>query len=167
MRGKSGRVYGHLISLLTMMKGLPLAYNRDLQEDKEPLFDSIDTVRQSLRILARLWEHISLNRERLEEMATAGYSLATDLAEYLVVRGIPFRQAHQTVGRIVRFCMEQGKELQEMTLEEFRGFSKAISEDILTVLDLKSSIDSRCSAGGTSLQQVQEAIALAEKELST
>ncbi len=167
MRGKSGRVYGHLISLLTMMKGLPLAYNRDLQEDKEPLFDSIDTVRQSLRILARLWEHISLNRERLEEMATAGYSLATDLAEYLVVRGIPFRQAHQTVGRIVRFCMEQGKELQEMTLEEFRGFSKAISEDILTVLDLKRSIDSRCSAGGTSLQQVQEAIALAEKELST
>jgi argininosuccinate lyase len=166
VRGKSGRVYGNLISLLTMMKGLPLAYNRDLQEDKEPLFDTVDTVRQSLAILARLWEHISVNRERLEKMSTAGYSMATDLAEYLVVRGIPFRQAHQTVGKIVLYCLEQGKELSEMTLEEFRGFSKAISEDIFAALDLKKSVDSRRSAGGTALQQVREAIALAERELS-
>ncbi len=166
VRGKSGRVYGHLMSLLTMMKGLPLAYNRDLQEDKEPLFDTIDTVRQSLRILARLWEHINVNRKRLEEMASAGYSMATDLAEYLVIRGMPFRQAHQTVGKIVRYCLERGKELQEMTLEEFKGFSKAITEDISAVFDLKKSVDSRRSAGGTSLAQVGEAIALAERELS-
>jgi argininosuccinate lyase len=149
-----------------MMKGLPLAYNRDLQEDKEPLFDTIDTVRRSLRILARLWEHINVNRERLEEMASAGYSMATDLAEYLVIRGMPFRQAHQTVGKIVRYCLEQGKELQEMTLEEFKGFSTAITEDISALFDLKKSVDSRRSAGGTSLAQVGDAIALAERELS-
>ena len=167
VRGKSGRVYGHLVSLLTMMKGLPLAYNRDLQEDKEPLFDTIDTVRQSLKIMARLWENVSLNKDRLEEMAGAGYTMATDLAEYLVLRGMPFRQAHQTVGKIVRNCLEQGKDLQEMTLDEFRGFSKAISEDIFAVLDLKKSVDSRRSAGGTSSQQVRDAIALAEKESGT
>jgi argininosuccinate lyase len=166
VRGKSGRVYGHLISLLSMMKGLPLAYNRDLQEDKEPLFDTIDTVRQSLKILARLWEHVSVNSVRLEEMAKAGYSLATDLAEYLVLRGVPFRLAHQTVGTIVRYCLEQGKELQHMTLDEFRGFSKAISEDVFGVLDLNRSVDSRRSAGGTSSQQVRQAISLAERELS-
>jgi argininosuccinate lyase len=167
VRGKSGRVYGHLISLLTMMKGLPLSYNRDLQEDKEPLFDTVDTVRRSLRIMARLWENVSVNRERLEEMATAGHTLATDVAEYLVRKGMPFRQAHQTVGRMVRYCLEQGKELQELVLEEFRGFAKVISEDIFSVLQLKHSVDSRSSTGGTSLQQVREAIARAEEELST
>ncbi len=167
VRGKSGRVYGHLISLLTMMKGLPLAYNRDLQEDKEPLFDTIDTVRQSLRIMASLWENVSVNSERLEEMATAGYTMATDVAEYLVGKGMGFRQAHQTVGTIVRYCLEQGKELQELALEEFREFAQTISEDIFTVLDLRHSVDSRNSTGGTSLPQVRKAIARAEEELST
>ena len=166
VRGKTGRVYGHLIGLLTVMKGLPLAYNRDLQEDKEPLFDTIDTVRQSLRILARLWENVNVKGERMEEMATTGYTLATDIAEYMVVKGVPFRQAHRAVGEIVRHCLEQGKELQDITLEEFRGFAKVISEDIFTVLDLKHSVDSRNSIGGTSLQQVQAAIAVAEEELS-
>ncbi|UCE84312.1 MAG: argininosuccinate lyase [Deltaproteobacteria bacterium] len=167
VRGKSGRVYGHLMSLLTMMKGLPLAYNRDLQEDKEPLFDTIDTVRQSLKILARLWENLSVNQERMEEMATTGYTMATDVTEYLVGRGISFRQAHQTVGKIVRYCLEQGKELQELTLQELRGFTKVISEDIIDLLDPKHSVNSRSSRGGTALEQVREAIALAEKELST
>ena len=166
VRGKTGRVYGHLIGLLTVMKGLPLAYNRDLQEDKEPLFDTIDTVRQSLRILARLWENVNVKGERMEQMATTGYTLATDIAEYMVVKGVPFRQAHRAVGEIVRHCLEQGKELQDITLEEFRGFAKVISEDIFTVLDLKHSVDSRNSIGGTSLQQVQAAIAVAEEELS-
>lgn len=166
VRGKSGRVYGHLIGLLTVMKGLPLAYNRDLQEDKEPLFDTIDTVRQSLRILARLWEHVQVHGERMEEMATVGYTLATDVAEYLVVKGVPFRQAHRTVGKIVRHCQDEGKELSDITLQEFKGFAKVISEDIFTVLNLRHSVDSRSSIGGTSLQQVQEAIAYAEKELN-
>ncbi len=166
VRGKSGRVYGHLMSLLTMMKGLPLAYNRDLQEDKEPLFDTIDTVRQSLRILAKLWEHISVNKERMEEMAAAGYTLATDVAEYLVLKGVPFRLAHQTVGKIVRYCLEEGKELESLTLDELRGFSKVIDEKIYTVLDLKHSVDSRNSVGGTSLQQVRQAISGAEEELN-
>jgi argininosuccinate lyase len=159
-------VYGNLMSLLTMMKGLPLAYNRDLQEDKEPLFDTIDTVRQSLRILAKLWEHISVNKERMEEMAAAGYTLATDVAEYLVLKGVPFRLAHQTVGKIVRYCLEEGKELESLTLDELRGFSKVIDEKIYTVLDLKHSVDSRDSVGGTSLQQVRQAISGAEEELN-
>ncbi|MEE8620862.1 MAG: argininosuccinate lyase [Syntrophobacteria bacterium] len=166
VRGKSGRVYGHLMSLLTMMKGLPLAYNRDLQEDKEALFDTVDTVRQSLRILAKLWEHVSVNKERLEEMAAAGYTLATDVAEYLVLKGVPFRLAHQTVGKIVRYCLEEGKELESLTLDELRGFSKVIDEKIYTVLDLKHSVDSRNSVGGTSLQQVRQAISAAEEELN-
>ncbi len=166
VRGKSGRVYGHLVSLLTMMKGLPLAYNRDLQEDKEPLFDTIDTVRQSLKILAKLWEHISVNKERMEEMAAAGYTLATDVAEYLVLKGVPFRLAHQTVGKMVRYCLEEGKELESLTPEEMRKFSKVIDENIYTVLDLKHSVDSRNSAGGTSLQQVRQAISSAEEELN-
>jgi len=149
-----------------MMKGLPLAYNRDLQEDKEALFDTVDTVRQSLRILAKLWEHVSVNKERMEEMAAAGYTLATDVAEYLVLKGVPFRLAHQTVGKIVRYCLEEGKELESLTLDELRGFSKVIDEKIYTVLDLKHSVDSRNSVGGTSLQQVQQAISGAEEELN-
>jgi argininosuccinate lyase len=166
VRGKSGRVYGHLMSLLTMMKGLPLAYNRDLQEDKEALFDTVDTVRQSLRVLAKLWEHVSVNKERMEEMAAAGYTLATDVAEYLVLKGVPFRLAHQIVGKIVRYCLEEGKELESLTLDELRGFSKVIDEKIYTVLDLKHSVDSRNSVGGTSLQQVRQAISDAEEELN-
>jgi argininosuccinate lyase len=167
IRGKSGRVYGHLMSLLTMMKGLPLAYNRDLQEDKEPLFDTVDTVRQSLRILARLWENVTLNKERLEKMALSGFSLATDIAEYLVTKGMGFRQAHRAVGKMVRYCLEEGKELEEMALQEFKGFASVVSEDVYTILDLEKSVDSRNSIGGTSLQQVREAITRAEEELSS
>jgi argininosuccinate lyase len=154
------------MSLLTMMKGLPLAYNRDLQEDKEPLFDTIDTLRQSLIISAKLWEHVRVNKERMEEMAAAGYTLATDVAEYLVLKGVPFRLAHQTVGKIVRYCLEEGKELESLTLEDLRGFSKVIDEKIYTVLDLKHSVDSRNSVGGTSLQQVRQAVSVAEEELN-
>jgi argininosuccinate lyase len=167
IRGKSGRVYGHLMSLLTVMKGLPLAYNRDLQEDKEPLFDTVDTVRQSLRILARLWEHVTVNKERMEKMASSGFTLATDVAEYLVIKGMGFRQAHRTVGKMVRYCLEQSKELEEMSLQEFKGFASVISEDINNILDLKKSVDSRNSVGGTSLLQVREAITRAEEELSS
>jgi argininosuccinate lyase len=145
---------------------MPLAYNRDLQEDKEPLFDTIDTLRQSLRISAKLWEHVRVNKERMEEMAAAGYTLATDVAEYLVLKGVPFRLAHQTVGKIVRYCLEEGKELESLALEDLRGFSKVIDEKIYTVLDLKHSVDSRNSVGGTSLQQVRQAISVAEEELN-
>jgi argininosuccinate lyase len=167
IRGKSGRVYGHLISLLTMMKGLPLAYNRDLQEDKEPLFDSVDTVRQSLRLLARLWENLSINKERMEKMASSGFTLATDVAEYLVGKGMGFRQAHGTVGKMVRYCLDEGKEMEELTIQELKGFASVISKDIYEMLELKHSVDSRNSVGGTSLQQVREAITRAEEELSS
>jgi len=167
IRGKSGRVYGHLMSLLTVMKGLPLAYNRDLQEDKEPLFDTVDTVRQSVRILARLWEHVTVNKERMEKMASSGFTLATDVAEYLVIKGMGFRQAHRVVGKMVRYCLEEGKELEKITLQEFKGFASVISEDIYNILDLKNSVDSRNSVGGTSLQQVRAAITRAEEELNS
>jgi len=123
-------------------------------------------VRQSLRILAKLWEHVSVNKERMEEMATAGFTLATDVAEYLVLQGVPFRLAHQTVGKLVRYCLEQGKELASLTLDELRGFSKVIDEKIYELLDLKHSVDSRNSAGGTSLQQVRQAVNSAEEELN-
>jgi argininosuccinate lyase len=167
VRGKSGRVFGHLLGLLTMMKGLPLSYNRDLQEDKEALFDTVDTVRQSVRIMARLWEHITVNRQRLESMAGVGYTVATDVADYLVNRGMTFRQAHQTVGKVVQHCLEKGKELPDLTLTQFRGFSKLFSEDIFAVLDVEHSVNSRVCAGGTALERVREAIECAEGELET
>lgn len=167
VRGKSGRVYGHLMSLLTVMKGLPLAYNRDLQEDKEALFDTVDTVRQSVRITARLWDHVRVHRERLEQMTAAGCAMATDVAEYLVARGMPFRKAHETVGKMVQYCLEQKKELHEMTLKEFRGFTSLVSEDVYAVLELKHAVDSRCSPGATAPEQVLEAVELAERELSS
>lgn len=165
VRGKTGRVYGHLMGLLTMMKGLPLSYNRDLQEDKEALFDVVDTVRQSLRIMARLWEHVRVNRERLEEMAARGHTTATDLAEYLVLQGMSFRQAHQTVGKIVKHCVEQGMELHELDAEKLKGFTKLVSEEVSAVLTPKHSVNSRRSPGGTALECVEAALAAAEREL--
>lgn len=165
VRGKSGRVFGHLMGLLTLMKGLPLSYNRDLQEDKEALFDTIDTVRQSLVIMARLWEHVSINAGRLEEMAIAGHTLATDVAEYLVLKGIPFRQAHQIVGNLVRYCLDRGKELTGLSIEEFRSFSHHFQADLPALLNVRQSVDRRCSAGGTATTEVEKAITLAEREL--
>jgi argininosuccinate lyase len=165
VRGKSGRVFGHLMGLLTMMKGLPLSYNRDLQEDKEALFDAIDTVRQSLAIMARLWEHVSVNPGRLEEMATSGLTLATDVAEYLVLKGMPFRQAHRVVGNLVRHCLDQGKDLAGLSLDELKRFSQLFQEDLHPLLTARHSVDSRRSAGGTATAEVENAITLAEQEL--
>jgi argininosuccinate lyase len=165
VRGKSGRVFGHLMGLLTMMKGLPLSYNRDLQEDKEALFDAIDTVRQSLAIMARLWEHVSVNPGRLEEMATSGLTLATDVAEYLVLKGMPFRQAHRVVGNLVRHCLDQGKDLAGLSLDDLKRFSQLFQEDLHPLLTARHSVDSRRSAGGTATAEVENAITLAEQEL--
>jgi len=165
VRGKSGRVFGHLMGLLTMMKGLPLSYNRDLQEDKEALFDTIDTVRQSLAIMARLWEHVSVNGARLEEMAAAGHTLATDVAEYLVLKGMPFRQAHRVVGNVVRHCLDQGKDFAGLSLDELKRFSQLFQEDLPPLLTARRSVDSRRSAGGTATAEVEQAITLAEQEL--
>ncbi len=166
MRGKTARVYGNLMTLLTLAKGLPLAYNRDLQEDKEPIFDTIDTVSSTLRILSKLLPEIRFRRERMEEMAQKGCILATDLADYLVRKGIPFRRAHHIVGQIVHYCIEHNKELHECTLEELKAFHKAIDAEVFPYLQLRSAIDQRVSLGGTATSRVQEAIETARTAIA-
>jgi len=156
VRGKSGRVFGDLMALLTVMKGLPLAYNRDLQEDKEPLFDAADTTGQSIRI----------NAERfLEEMA-GDFLLATELADYLVRKGVPFREAHETVGIIVGECSRRGISLRELPLEEYRRRTKAFGKDLYAILDPRASVRMKKSSGSTSPQEVEKAIRSWKKRLS-
>jgi argininosuccinate lyase len=165
IRGKSGRVVGNLMSLITLIKGLPLTYNRDLQEDKEPVFDTVDTVSQGLAITAELLANMEFKVENLESATKAGFMTATDLADYLVVKNIPFRQAHSIVGKTVAYCVEQGKELIDLSLDELQHFSEEIDTDVFPVLTVKGSVDSRKSAGGTSRVRVEEALAKAEKDL--
>lgn len=165
IRGKSGRVVGSLMSLLTMMKGLPLTYNRDQQEDKEPVFDALDTVTASLAITAEMLENLKFNTERTAEAAETGFITATDLADYLVVKNVPFREAHGIVGRIVAYCIEKGCELSDLTLEEMTQFSEAIEEDVFAVLTVEGSVNSRVSTGGTGIERVREALEVAEKRM--
>ncbi len=165
MRGKVGRVYGNLTALLTLCKGLPLAYNRDLQEDKEPIFDTTDTIIVTLRVLSKLLPEIRFNRERMEQMALQGFTLATELADYLVCKGVPFRKAHHAVGRIVHHCIERGKQLHECSLDELKSFNKLFEGDVIEVLELRNAIDRRQSTGGTATSQVSRAIAAAKKEI--
>jgi argininosuccinate lyase len=166
MRGKTARVYGHLLALLNLCKGLPLAYNRDLQEDKEPTFDTADTVLASLRLLARLLPEVRFHRERMAAMAVQGFTLATDVADYLVRKGLPFRKAHHVVGQIVQHCLERGKQLDECELEELKQFHKNIDSDIYPLLQLQSAVDQRTSIGGTSSARVREAMENARRELT-
>ncbi len=165
IRGKSGRVVGNLMALLTILKGLPLTYNRDLQEDKEPIFDTVDTVSHSLAIAAELMANLTFNRDRLLDCTHGGYMTATDLADYLVRKNIPFREAHAIVGRTVAYCIEQAKELAELTIDELRRFSDTIDEDVFPLLTVPGSVASRRSTGGTGLDRVTEALALAEQTL--
>ena len=166
VRGKSGRVIGNLVSLLTLMKGQPLAYNKDNQEDKEPLFDSVDTLKGSLRVFAEMIPALRVNRMRMIAAARQGFATATDLADYLVRKGIAFRDAHEIVGRAVLFGVNNSKDLSEMTLEELRAFSGAIEEDVFQVLSLEGSVAARNHAGGTAPQQVRGAIALIKQRLA-
>ena len=159
IRGKTGRVYGNLIALLTILKGLPMTYNRDLQEDKEPLFDTVDTVQASLGILTAMIGRLHYNRERMEEGARGGFATATDLAEYLVMRGVPFREAHGIVGRIVSFCLRNGKELTGLTLRDFRRFNKCFEKDVFQCLTVRQSVNARQGSGGTAEQTVRKRIA--------
>jgi argininosuccinate lyase len=166
VRGKTGRVYGNLISLLTLMKSLPLAYNKDMQEDKEPLFDTIDTVRGSLKVFAEMIAQMTVNSARMRAAAARGYSTATDIADYLVRKGLPFRQAHEVVGKTVRYCVETGKEIPELTLEEFRQFSKKIEADIFAAVTLEASVNARQATGGTARVAVEREIARTREALS-
>jgi argininosuccinate lyase len=154
VRGKSGRMFGHLLALLTIMKGLPLAYNRDLQEDKVPMFDSADTVNASLKIMGEIIRGLKVRRERMLAAAQDGYLNATDLADYLVERGMPFRQAHEVSGRIVRLGISLGKRIEELSLAELRGFSDTIKNDIYNYLSAESVVDRRRALGGTSRSNV-------------
>jgi len=163
IRGKTGRVYGNLISLLTTMKALPLAYNRDMQEDKEPVFDTIDTVNLSLRIINEILPEIKFHREKLESSAEDGFTTATDLAEYLVRKGIPFRLAHEITGKIVLHCIEHGKKLSEMKIREFKEFSDKIEEDVYNILTASGSIEAKKSYGSTSKQMLIKQIKLLKK----
>ncbi|MCD6320100.1 MAG: argininosuccinate lyase [Candidatus Desulfofervidaceae bacterium] len=165
IRGKSGRVFGNLIALLTVMKGLPLTYNRDMQEDKEPLFDTIDTVKPALKLLAEIWQNIKIKEKNMLKATQKGFLLATDLADYLVTRGLPFREAHQIVGEMVKYCQEKGKELENLTLEEMKGFCNLIGEDVKEVLDVKKAIERRRAWGGTALTEVKRQIEHLKKEL--
>ncbi len=158
-RGKSGRVVGHLMGLITLMKGQPLAYNKDNQEDKEPLFDTVDTVRDTLRIFADMVSGITVKAEAMERAALRGYATATDLADYLVKKGLPFRDAHEVVAHAVKCAMSEGKDLSQLNLEQLRAFDARIEADVHQVLSLQGSVASRQVLGGTApgqvLQQIQ------------
>ncbi len=158
-RGKSGRVFGHLVGLLTLMKGQPLAYNKDNQEDKEPLFDTADTLLETLRIFTDLVGGIEVRAARMRQAAAEGFSTATDLADYLVRKGLPFRDAHEAVARAVRVASERGVDLAELGLETLRGFSPLIEADVGAVLTLEGSVAARDHVGGTAPAQVRAAIA--------
>ncbi len=165
VRGKSGRVVGSLMTLLTIMKGLPLTYNRDLQEDKEPVFDAVDTVSASLSIIAELLENLKFNTEKMIDATKSGFMTATDLADYLVLKDVPFREAHGIVGRIVSYCIDRGCELVDLTVQDMQQFSPVIEKDVYEVISIDGSVQSRISTGGTSLQRVEEALRAAEKQV--
>lgn len=162
IRGKSGRVTGALVSLLVTVKGLPLTYNRDLQEDKEPVFDALDTVKASLSITAELLDNTEFNVERLQAATYGGFMTATDLADYLVCKNVPFRQAHGIVGKVVAHCQERDIELIDLNLAELKQFSEHLEADVFDVLSVEGSVNSRVSTGGTALVRVTEALEQAE-----
>jgi len=165
IRGKTGRVYGNLISLLTTMKGLPLTYNKDMQEDKEPLFDTVDTVERSLTVLSGLLKEIDFKRENLEKATEKGYLVATDLADYLVNKGMTFRKAHHLVGDMILSAKEKRKELRELDLREMKRFSTLIEDDVYEWLNPISCIKRRNSSGGTGPETVKKALTKAKEEL--
>jgi argininosuccinate lyase len=154
IRGKTGRVYGHLLTLLTVLKGIPLSYNRDLQEDKAPLFDAVDTVQACVGLLATLVGGLTIRRETMARAATSGFLLATELADYLVRKGLPFRAAHAIVGRIVRDRLDRGRDLTNIRLDELRSFSKTFEKDALDVLMVEGALERKDQIGGTARKRV-------------
>ncbi len=158
MRGKTGRVYGNLMALLTLMKGLPLSYNRDMQEDKLPVFDSVETLTACLAVLVEMLPEAKFNTRRLREAAAGGYATATDIAEYLVRKGVPFRSAHEITGKIVLSCISRNIPLTSLSLRELRNFSSAIDKDVRAILDPEVSVKTRSSFGGTAPSEVKRQI---------
>jgi argininosuccinate lyase len=166
VRGKTGRVVGNLVALLTTLKGLPLTYNRDMQEDKERLFDTVETITMSLIVMQGLWATIKINQEAMYQAALKGYATATDLADYLVRKGLPFREAHEIVGRIVRYGVEQELTLPEIPLEKYQKESAKFENDVYQAISPEASINARNIYGGTSFSQVKAALKRAKKRIS-
>jgi len=165
VRGKAGRVFGDLVGTLTMLKGLPLAYNKDMQEDKEAVFDSFDTVSSSLQVTSTVLRNISVNKDRALAAASSGYMNATELADYLVRKGVPFREAHEVVGKIVTHAIELGKELDQLSVSDLRAFSPLFAEDVHNALSLEQTLRSKSQAGGTSPELLTAALAQARESL--
>lgn len=163
IRGKAGRIFGHQTALLSMMKGLPLAYNKDMQEDKEAVFDTVDNVEISLKVAAIVMRNLSVNEEKTRAAATKGYLNATELADYLVHKNVPFRTAHDTVGKVVLYAISKNKELDELKLEEFQQFSDEIKQDVFDALSLEKTLASKNQIGGTSPERVYEALEAAKR----
>ena len=165
-RGKTGRVYGDLVSLLTMLKGLPLAYNKDMQEDKEPVFDAVDTVADALHVSAGMVRTMRVNADNMREGSHGGFMAATDLADYLVGKGLPFREAHAVIGHMVLACEKQGRTLQSLNLEELQEFSPLFDEDAFAAVDIDKIVERRTTAGGTGHEPVRAQIAQAKARLA-
>jgi len=158
VRGKTGRVYGSLISLLTVMKALPLAYNKDMQEDKESIFDAVDTVKLCLPVFTKMIATMKINKEKMYKAAQGGFTNATDIADYLVKKGIPFRDAHEIIGKMVLYCIGNNKAIDELSMEEFKNFSPLISDDVYREISLETCVSGRNLPGGPSKERVLEAI---------
>ncbi len=165
LRGKTGRVYGSLIGLLTVLKGLPLAYNKDMQEDKEGVFDTVATLEGALKLLAPMLETMTVHKENMYKAVEQDYSNATDIADYLVRKGLPFREAHEIIGKIVLYAIQENKYLLDLSLDEYHSFSDLFAEDIYEVLAPKNVVNVRNSYGGTGITQVEQQLALAEETL--
>jgi argininosuccinate lyase len=166
VRGKAGRVFGHLSALLAMMKGLPLAYNKDMQEDKEALFDTVDTVKACLEVSGTVLGNIHLNKTKMRDAATRGYLNATELADYLARKGVPFREAHETVGRVVMLSIERGIELNDLSLDDLKSFSPLIEGDVFESLSLERTLATKSQLGGTSPEQVEAALTAARASIA-
>jgi argininosuccinate lyase len=166
IRGKTGRVYGGLIAILTIMKGLPLSYNRDMQEDKEPMFDTVDTVKSSLQILSAMMENVEFKPENMKKTLYSGFITSTDLADYLARKGMPFRQAHEITGEVVKYAEEKGREFNQLSTSELKMFSNLIEEDVFQWITLEGSISSRKSYGGTAKENVLKEIKEIKREIS-
>lgn len=165
VRGKTGRVVGNLMNILTIMKSLPMAYNKDMQEDKKPLFDTVDTLKICTEVYARMFENIKVRKDRMYAACKQGFLNATDLADYLVGKGIAFRHAHAIAGRTVAYALNHGKELDDLTLEEFSNFSDRITEDVFECININEMISRRISYGGTGFENVKQAVNNAAKEM--
>jgi argininosuccinate lyase len=166
IRGKTGRVFGDLMALLTTMKALPMAYNRDLQEDKSTLFSSVDTLQACIDVMGKMLPRITFKKDAMRQATTKGFLNATDMADYLVGKGIPFREAHAVVGRAVAYALDRGKELEQLSLEEMRTFSKEIDAALFDALTVEQVVNRRTSKGGTATENVKAAANLAAERLA-